>query len=186
MIDTLIKMLPQAEQVELSVPNEYILVTLHRPSNTDDTEILKNILTTLADIAEDVPVIFPIHPRTRSHLSGINFDVSTHPGLHLWEPVGYLEFLHLQKHARLVITDSGGIQEETTYMQIPCLTVRENTERPVTVTLGTNQLVGQDMERLRSATREALNGSPKPGQIPPLWDGKTGERIANILVQQGI
>lgn len=185
MIDTLVRMLPQAEHVQLSVPQEYVLVTLHRPSNTDDSETLLSILLTLSDIARDIPVIFPIHPRTRNRLSGIDFDVAAHTGLHLWEPVGYLEFLYLQQHARLVITDSGGIQEETTYMQIPCLTVRENTERPVTVSLGTNQLVGQDMGRLRAAAHVALNGSPKQGQIPPLWDGKAGERIARILIEQG-
>jgi UDP-N-acetylglucosamine 2-epimerase (non-hydrolysing) len=185
MIDTLVRMLPQAEHIQLSVPQEYVLVTLHRPSNTDDSEMLRNILLALSDIARDITVIFPIHPRTRNRLSSIDFDVAAQPGLHLWEPVGYLEFLYLQQHARLVITDSGGIQEETTYMQIPCLTVRENTERPVTVSLGTNQLVGQDMGRLRTAAREALNGSPRQGQIPPLWDGKAGERIARILIEQG-
>lgn len=185
MIDTLVRMLPQAEHIQLSVPQEYVLVTLHRPSNTDDSAMLRSILLALSDIARDMPVIFPIHPRTRNRLSGINFDVAAHPGLHLWEPVGYLEFLYLQQHARLVITDSGGIQEETTYMQIPCLTVRENTERPVTVSLGTNQLVGQDMGRLRTAAREALNGLPKQGQIPPLWDGKASERIARILIERG-
>ncbi|MCK6581255.1 MAG: UDP-N-acetylglucosamine 2-epimerase (non-hydrolyzing) [Anaerolineae bacterium] len=187
MIDTLVRMLSKVEGIQLSVPTEYVLVTLHRPSNTDDLEVLHEILTTLSDIASDIPVIFPIHPRTRSRLSSINFDVTAHPKLNLWDPVGYLEFLYLQKHAKLVITDSGGIQEETTYMQIPCLTVRENTERPVTVTMGTNMLVGQNMATLRSATREILqNGRTKHGQIPPLWDGKAGERIASILVQQGI
>lgn len=184
MIDTLIKMLPKADEVSLTVPHEYILVTLHRPSNTDDLGTLKRILSVLSEIAQSIPVIFPIHPRTRNRLPSIDFDISAHPGLHLWEPVGYLEFLFLQKNARLVITDSGGIQEETTYLQIPCLTVRENTERPVTVTLGTNQLVGHDMSRLRFATHEALNGFPKRGQIPPFWDGRAGERIADILVSQ--
>lgn len=183
MIDTLVKMLPKADQVQLVVPNEFVLVTLHRPSNTDDPEMLKSILGALSYIARDVPVVFPIHPRTRNRLSNINFDISQHSGLHLWEPVGYLEFLFLQKRAKLVITDSGGVQEETTYMGIPCLTVRENTERPVTLTLGTNQLIGQDMERLLAAAHEMLNGSPKRGQVPPLWDGKAGERIAQILTQ---
>lgn len=185
MIDTLVRMLPKADHARLSVPEDYVLVTLHRPSNTDDPEMLRSILIALSDIAHDNPVIFPIHPRTRNRLSGIDFDVNMHPSLYLWDPVGYLEFLYLQKHAQLVITDSGGVQEETTFMQIPCLTVRENTERPVTVSLGTNQLVGQDMGRLRTATREALNGATKQGQIPPLWDGKAGERIARILVEQG-
>lgn len=186
MIDTLVKMLPKAEDVQLSIPQEYVLVTLHRPSNTDDFETLHSIMITLSDIARDIPIVFPIHPRTRNRLSTINFDFAAHAGLQLREPIGYLEFLYLQKHARLVITDSGGIQEETTYMRIPCLTVRENTERPITVSLGTNQLVGQDMGRLRTAAFEVLNGSPKQGQIPPLWDGKAGERIAQILVEQGI
>jgi UDP-N-acetylglucosamine 2-epimerase (non-hydrolysing) len=184
MIDTLVKMLPKIENVELSVPKEYVLVTLHRPSNTDDLATLRKIVTTLTELAHDIPVIFPIHPRTRNRLHAMNFDMSTQKRLYFWEPVGYLEFLYLQKLARLVITDSGGIQEETTYMQIPCLTLRQNTERPITVTLGSNQLVGQDMERLRSAVYDVLHGSPKQGQIPPLWDGKAGQRIANILAQQ--
>lgn len=182
MIDTLVKMMPKIDEIQLTVPDEYILVTLHRPSNTDDLATLHSILTTLIDIARDIPVIFPIHPRTRSRLSGLDLDLTSQSGLHLWEPLGYLEFLYLQKHARLVITDSGGIQEETTYLQIPCLTVRENTERPITISMGSNRLVGQDMGHLRTAVREVLGSNPKQSQIPPLWDGKTGQRIADILV----
>ena len=186
MIDTLIRILPKVDEICLDIPEKYVLVTLHRPSNTDDLETLMKIFTAVAEIARTIPVIFPIHPRTRNRLLSINFEPATQPGFHLWEPVGYLEFLYLQKHAQLVITDSGGIQEETTYMQIPCLTVRENTERPITVAIGTNQLVGQNMTLLHSKAFEILGGAQKHGDVPPLWDGKASERIARILLQQAL
>jgi UDP-N-acetylglucosamine 2-epimerase (non-hydrolysing) len=188
MIDTLIRLLPKAKTpeggLEKKLPKEnYALVTLHRPSNVDDPENLKKILTTLNNISMDIPVIFPIHPRTRQRISDFGLSISGNGNLYIIDPLGYLEFLVLQKNACVVITDSGGIQEETTYLGVPCLTIRENTERPVTVELGTNILVGQDIERLQSEVRAILSGNAKKGTIPPLWDGKASERIAEIIVQ---
>lgn len=192
MIDTLVRLLPQAEEYWTRLPDalsglpagwqqkEYVLVTLHRPSNVDQPEGLSRIVDTLSEISSHIPIIFPIHPRTRQRLQDMGLRIES-PHLHLTDPVGYLEFLALQSHARLVITDSGGIQEETTFLGVPCLTVRENTERPITVTLGTNILVGQDMHRLRTEVHRVLRREVKPGQIPPLWDGQAGERIAAIV-----
>ncbi len=189
MIDTLRRLLPQAEarweslRAELEIPaGGYGLVTLHRPSNADNPEKLREILEALYDIARELPLLFPVHPRTRQRLLDLKAS-NTHAGLRFTEPQGYLEFLALQRHARVVLTDSGGIQEETTALGVPCLTLRENTERPVTVTLGTNILVGSDMARLRAEVRKILRGDAKQGQIPPLWDGQAGERIAAILTQ---
>jgi UDP-N-acetylglucosamine 2-epimerase (non-hydrolysing) len=154
-------------------------VTLHRPSNVDDPDKLEIILSTLEEISRDIPVIFPIHPRTAQRLGRTGAkSVST---LHFCDPVGYVDFLALQVHATLVITDSGGIQEETTCTGVPCLTIRENTERPVTVTIGTNVLVGTNMERLKQEVRNILLGKAKQGGIPPLWNGHAGERIAEII-----
>jgi UDP-N-acetylglucosamine 2-epimerase (non-hydrolysing) len=195
MIDTLVRLLPIAMEKwqnrrfsleGLSVAQErYVLVTLHRPSNVDDPKMLADIMAALADFSRDVQVIFPIHPRTRQRLSDLNLldPKSSDQKLKFLDPVGYLDFLALQRHAKLVITDSGGIQEETTYLNVPCLTVRENTERPVTVSLGTNVLVGRDMLRLREETRRILSGKAHQGQAPPLWDGHASERIADILAR---
>src|SRR5437868_2835527 len=146
MIDTLVTLLPIAERCPKNgLPERYALVTLHRPSNVDDSDILKRILRSLADISEQLAVVFPAHPRTRQRIAEFGIKVEK---LHLLDPVPYIEFLALQRGATVVITDSGGIQEETTYLGVPCLTVRNNTERPITVTLGTNVLVGQERERL--------------------------------------
>lgn len=183
MIDTLVRLLPQAEsrwpqlQEQLNL-SRYGLVTLHRPSNVDDPDMLRSILRTLARISKNTPLIFPMHPRTRKRIETFNLPIGT---LQLVEPLGYLEFLTLQKHASLVITDSGGIQEETTYLNVPCLTVRENTERPITVTQGTNELVGKDMALLEKRASEILAGNKKQGSCPSLWDGKSGERIAEVI-----
>lgn len=183
MIDTLVRLLPQAEagwpalQARLKL-SRYGLVTLHRPSNVDDPEMLRSVLLTLAEISQDVPLLFPMHPRTRSRIEAFGLPIGS---LQLVDPLGYLEFLALQKHAALVITDSGGIQEETTYLGVPCLTVRENTERPITVTMGTNELVGQDMALLRERATAILAGDVKAGRCPSLWDGKAGERIADVV-----
>jgi len=193
MIDTLVRLLPQAEAnwpqqraaLEHTAPawngDRFALVTLHRPSNVDEPVMLQRIVETLNDIASDISVLFPVHPRTRQRLQSLGLTKHSDQ-LHLLEPVGYLDFLALQRHATVVITDSGGIQEETTFLGVPCLTVRENTERPVTVTLGTNTLVGRDMDRLRSEVFSILEHGAKRAQIPPLWDGRAGERIADILV----
>jgi UDP-N-acetylglucosamine 2-epimerase (non-hydrolysing) len=188
MIDTLIRLLPVADGnatlrklglINGSGPRPFVLVTLHRPSNVDDDRMLPRLLGALACISRDVPVIFPMHPRTRARVEAFGADTAA---LRVTEPLTYLEFLGLQQHARLVITDSGGIQEETTYLGVPCLTMRENTERPVTVNVGTNELVGRDPDRLRVRARSILDGNAKPGSIPPLWDGRAAERIAGHLL----
>jgi UDP-N-acetylglucosamine 2-epimerase (non-hydrolysing) len=134
----------------------------------------------LTELSAEVPVLFPIHPRTRKQIERLAMPRATE-NLHLIDPLGYMEFLALQSKAALVIADSGGIQEETTYLGIPCLTVRENTERPVTVSIGTNILVGQDSNRLRHEAQRILRGGAGKGTIPPLWDGKASERIAEVL-----
>ena len=164
-----------------ALPEHYALVTLHRPSNVDDGASLQNILTSLLDVNEQLAVVFPVHPRTRQRIEQFGIDIDK---LHLMEPVPYIEFLSLLRHATVVITDSGGIQEETTYMAVPCLTLRSNTERPVTVTIGTNVLIGQDLGRLRSELAKILEGRHKKGSVPPLWDGHAAERIAEILRKQ--
>ena len=186
MIDTLVRLLPEAEKgntlARMGLTAQgYGLVTLHRPSNVDDPETLQSIMSALAKISRDIPLIFPIHPRTRQRLHTMGFSVPD-TQMQFVEPLSYLDFLALQRYATFVISDSGGIQEETTYMGIPCLTVRENTERPITVTMGTNTLVGVDMQLLRSEVDKILAGEGKSGSIPPLWDGHAGERIADVLL----
>ena len=179
MIDSLVKLLPAAKrQPHSGVPERYALVTLHRPANVDDGVVLKRILESLLDVSRDLAVIFPAHPRTRKRIEDFGFDAKQ---LQILDPLSYLEFLGMQSRATVVITDSGGIQEETTYLGVPCLTLRENTERPVTVSLGTNVLVGRDPEKLRSELSLVLAGKAKKGSIPPLWDGHTGERIAAVV-----
>jgi UDP-N-acetylglucosamine 2-epimerase (non-hydrolysing) len=179
MIDSLVNLLPAAMQCARNgLPERYALVTLHRPSNVDNGDTLKNILGALLELGERLPVVFPVHPRTRQRISEFDIKIDR---LHLLDPVPYIEFLSLQRRSAMVITDSGGIQEETTYLGIPCLTVRNNTERPVTVSLGTNVLVGQDRQKLSSEVAKICDGKGKRGTIPPLWDGHTGERIASIL-----
>ncbi len=186
MIDTLVRLLPKARALPVDVPaDRFALITLHRPSNVDDAERLPQILDALSDISRRIPVIFPIHPRTRQRIAEFGLEIPPDAALHLLEPVGYLEFLNLQQRAALVITDSGGIQEETTFLGVPCLTVRENTERPITTKLGTNILVGQDMTRLRAEVARILDGQVKRGHIPPLWDGKASERIADVIWAYG-
>lgn len=189
MIDTLVRLLPLAEQQGMLdklalTPQHYGLVTLHRPSNVDDPVMLQPIMQALLDISQALPLVFPIHPRTRHRLENSGFKIN-HAQVKFTEPLGYLEFLALQRHARLILTDSGGIQEESTYLGVPCLTLRKNTERPVTVTLGTNILVGQDLPRLRQEASRVLAGKIKQGTIPPLWDGQAGHRIAKILIEHG-
>jgi UDP-N-acetylglucosamine 2-epimerase (non-hydrolysing) len=181
MIDTLIYLRPRIAQDKLQMtPSKYALVTLHRPSNVDETSMLRKILNALGEISSDLPVVFPCHPRTRSKISEIGFKPPE--ALHLWEPQSYLQFLGLQEHASVVITDSGGIQEETTFLGVPCLTLRDTTERPVTVNLGTNRLVGRHPERLYQAVRAALAGGHRAGRVPPLWDGYAAVRIADCLI----
>jgi UDP-N-acetylglucosamine 2-epimerase (non-hydrolysing) len=187
MIDTLVRLLPLTDTAPLidtlALRNgnglkPFALVTLHRPSNVDEPQSLRRLLSALTAVAEDMPVVFPMHPRTRARMAAADMNADR---LRILEPLGYLEFLGLQRRAAVVITDSGGIQEETTYLGVPCLTMRENTERPVTITTGTNQLIGRDMERLVVESRRVLDGTHKRGGIPPLWDGRASERIADCI-----
>jgi UDP-N-acetylglucosamine 2-epimerase (non-hydrolysing) len=182
MIDSLVELLPLAMQCPRNgLPERYALVTLHRPSNVDDGNSLQSILEALLKVNEQLDVVFPVHPRTRQRIQQFGINIEK---LHLLEPLPYIEFLALQRRAAVVITDSGGIQEETTYLGVPCLTLRSNTERPVTVTMGTNVLIGQDLKRLRSELSKILEGKGKKGTQPPLWDGHTAERIAGALCGQ--
>jgi len=187
MIDTLIQFLPRADAIfpdlkaNLSL-GSFGLVTLHRPSNVDEESTFFPMLDALDELSELLPLIFPVHPRTRQKWSARLEQCGSN--LRVISPLGYLEFLALQKNASVVITDSGGIQEETTYLGTPCLTLRENTERPITLTLGTNVLVGRNWELLRKRFHEALNGWNKHAARPPLWDGNASERIAEILTHQ--
>ncbi|ETW95859.1 MAG: UDP-N-acetylglucosamine 2-epimerase [Candidatus Entotheonella factor] len=182
MIDTLVRLLPQAQLPHIDgLATRYALVTLHRPSNVDDEAMLRRLMTTLQEVSQELQVVFPIHPRTRARLQAFDLAVVDEERFLLLEPLGYLEFLALQRQATLVITDSGGVQEESTYLRVPCLTARENTERPITVDVGTNVLVGQDMERLRAEVDHILAGTFKTGEIPRLWDGRAGERIADVI-----
>jgi UDP-N-acetylglucosamine 2-epimerase (non-hydrolysing) len=179
MIDSLVRLLPVAIEQKLNgLPERYILVTLHRPANVDDDRALKVILGYLLELNSQVKVVFPVHPRTRQRIVDFGIDASN---LDLREPLPYIEFLSLQRRATAVVTDSGGIQEETTYLKVPCLTLRSNTERPITVTMGTNILVGQDGATLRVELNKILEGKAKQGTVPPLWEGRAGQRIAEIL-----
>jgi len=184
MIDSLIRLLPSAKQCSRNgLPDRYALVTLHRPSNVDDPATLRTILDSLLQVSQHLDIVFPVHPRTRQRISAFGMGGAK---LHLLTPLPYIEFLALQLHAAVVITDSGGIQEETTYLGVPCLTLRENTERPVTVTTGTNILIGSDNRKLHFELAKIIEGKTKPGSIPPLWDGHAGDRIADILCQLAV
>jgi UDP-N-acetylglucosamine 2-epimerase (non-hydrolysing) len=179
MIDSLIRLLPVARNSSKNgFPERFALVTLHRPSNVDDGETLREILDCLTKVSKDLNIIFPVHPRTRQRIA--DFGIKSE-NVRLLDPMPYLEFLSLQTRAAVVITDSGGIQEETTYLGVPCLTLRQNTERPITVTLGTNILVGDDRTSLVRELEKILRGEQKKGTAPPLWDGHTGDRIGDIL-----
>lgn len=180
MIDSLVRLLPAAQNVSRDDwPERYALVTLHRPANVDDNAALEAILGSLVEVSRDLAVVFPAHPRTRRRIAEFGLDARN---LRVLDPVPYVDFLALQSRAVVVITDSGGIQEETTYLGVPCLTVRDNTERPITVTQGTNVLVGRSAEKLPEELGKVLTGNSRKGTVPPLWDGHTGERIANIVV----
>lgn len=179
MIDSLLRLLPLAMKRSTNgFPHRYALVTLHRPSNVDDGRVLKRILECLVGMSSELAVVFPVHPRTRQRMREFGIDASN---LCLLDPMPYIDFLALQARAAVVITDSGGIQEETTYLKVPCLTLRHNTERPVTTELGTNILVGDDTAALQKEMSKILAGNAKSGTIPPLWDGRASERIADVL-----
>lgn len=189
MIDSLLQNLERARQsrakAELGLTDrDYAVLTLHRPSNVDERDVFVRILSALETITQAVPVIFPVHPRTKKTIAELDLSdrVAAIKNLRLINPLGYLDFLSLYSGARLVLTDSGGIQEETTALGIPCVTLRENTERPITVEMGTNVVVGTDTTRIVAAARAALNGSAKRNtRQPPLWDGHTSERILAAL-----
>jgi len=185
MIDTLLRNLDRA--LATSLPeglseNEYAVVTLHRPSNVDSPEQLGPILRTLQQISLRIPVVFPVHPRTRQQIESFGLRASVVEGIRLIPPLSYLPFIGLVARARMVLTDSGGIQEETTVLGVPCLTMRDNTERPITCSVGTNRLVGTDPARILQSAELALSlGSTKP-QIPEKWDGQAGQRIVARLL----
>ncbi|HVR41431.1 MAG TPA: UDP-N-acetylglucosamine 2-epimerase (non-hydrolyzing) [Thermoanaerobaculia bacterium] len=181
MIDTLLRLKPLADGrwPLAGMPERFALLTMHRPSNVDDVTKLERLLVAIAELSERLPIVFPIHPRTREQIKRSNLRVPD--TLKLTDPLGYLDFMALQARATLVITDSGGVQEETTALGIPCLTLRANTERPVTVTIGTNILIGDDLELLRTHFEAILDGRGKRGAVPPLWDGRASERIADAL-----
>ncbi len=166
--------------------SDYIVMTMHRPANVDTEKGLQSILELIELSSQDTKIIFPIHPRTRAHMEkfGLVDRLDQAKNLLLTEPLGYLEFIQLMSNATAILTDSGGIQEETTYLGVPCLTFRDSTERPITVSLGTNQLLSDlDPKKTYAALKEILEGKVKKGSIPPLWDGKAAERIAAQLAK---
>lgn len=189
MIDSLASSLAAAKKSSILTdlrlePKKYAVMTLHRPSNVDNPEILMSIINAVNSVGNTVPVVFPCHPRTQKELARHNLAITPTSGpLRLIEPLGYLDFLRLQSECYFVLTDSGGVQEETTYLQIPCVTMRENTERPVTVDVGSNILVGPSPAKVLEAVRGILDGKHKKGRIPELWDGHTAERIVAILAK---
>jgi len=183
MIDTLLKNVPRLrppacwESLKLE-PQRYFVITLHRPANVDGEQQLLRLLHAIAEGTKGLPVIFPVHPRTAKNLRARGQKL---PSMHYVDPLGYLEFNYLVKHAKGVITDSGGITEETTVLGVPCMTLRDNTERPETITMGTNELIGTDPNKLLPALARLMAGQWKQGAIPPLWDGKAAERIVEQL-----
>jgi len=191
MIDTLIHLMDKSKKSkimeELNVDkHNFVLVTLHRPSNVDNEENFTKIAEALIEVQKSMPIIFPIHPRTEKNMAGykIKKEIDGLENFILLPPIGYLDFIKLQSNAKFIITDSGGIQEESTYMGIPCLTARETTERPITCTLGTNEIVGTNTQKIIDLSQQIISGNWKKGQIPPLWDGKSAERIVKILTDK--
>jgi UDP-N-acetylglucosamine 2-epimerase (non-hydrolysing) len=191
MIDSLIYYRQKAKRSEVPKtlglkPHRYALVTIHRPSNVDQKLSLQQVFSVLRRLSERLTVVFPIHPRTRKMIGqfGMEESVRAIPNLILTDPLGYLDFLSLMDSAAVLITDSGGIQEETTYLQVPCLTLRENTERPITVEVGTNQLCGADLESVVPKCFEVMDGKAKRGTVPELWDGHAAERITEIIASR--
>ncbi len=185
MIDTLLKHMPRFKKPpvwdEIGLTDgQYLVMTLHRPANVDQEEKLKSLMEEITTHSNGLPLIFPVHPRTRKMLENMGI---THDHLHMIEPLGYLEFNYLVERAKAVVTDSGGITEETTVMGVPCMTLRDNTERPETITEGTNELIGTDPKAIRPAMEKLFSGQWKKGRIPDKWDGKTAERIVEVLLE---
>jgi UDP-N-acetylglucosamine 2-epimerase (non-hydrolysing) len=187
MIDTLLSHLDRAKALRFCeklglTAGQYVVLTLHRPSNVESCEQLESIMRAVHDVSEQMPVVFPVHPRTKARIR--EFGLSDRDGLNGFtpiEPQGYLAMLSLMESSRFVMTDSGGIQEETTALRVPCLTLRANTERPVTIDLGSNQLVGSQTEDILAGVQRVLDGPQRIGQVPSNWDGRTAERIARIM-----
>lgn len=191
MIDTLLHCINKAQESSIMdtlnlVAGEFALLTLHRPSNVDIKETFEEIISALEEIQKQLQIVFPMHPRTRARISefGMVEKFERMTNLVVTEPLGYLDFLNLESNCKFVLTDSGGLQEETTVLGIPCLTLRENTERPVTITEGTNTLVGADSEKIIEESMKILSGKDKSGRIPKFWDGKAAERIVEIICRQ--
>jgi len=191
MIDTLMRYRDKAEKNKIKedlglIKENYALLTLHRPENVDRKDALTQIFSAIEDLQKRIKIIYPIHPRTKKKIEefGLKDEVGSMKNLILTPPLSYIEFLRLMLEAKLVLTDSGGIQEETTFLSIPCLTVRNNTERPITVDIGTNIIVGKSPEKIIEEAFHMLNGNLKRGEIPPLWDGKTAKRIVEILIRR--
>ena len=188
MIDSLMATLRVAEKSNILerlglTPRQYGVVTLHRPSNVDDPQTLESVLNTLTAVATRTTLVFPCHPRTRHSMRSFGLERCVGPSLIVTEPLGYLDFSKLTFDAQFVLTDSGGIQEETTYLKIPCITMRDNTERPATVTVGSNVMTGNDPEKILHEVGSVLSGHRKPGAVGDLWDGRTAERIVGILTK---
>jgi len=183
MIDTLLAQMKNFKQPDIwkqvgLQPQQYIVMTLHRPANVDEEHKLKDLIDAIITNSNNMPLVFPVHPRTARILENLGI---AHPRLHLIEPLGYLEFNYLVQHAKAVITDSGGITEETTVMGVPCMTLRDNTERPETITIGTNELLGTNPKAIAPAMEKLFSGAWKKGGIPEKWDGKTAQRIVEVL-----
>jgi UDP-N-acetylglucosamine 2-epimerase (non-hydrolysing) len=179
MVDSLLTHLPAARQRETPA-GQYAVLTLHRPSNVDDPQVFEKLMGAIDRIAQHLPVIFPVHPRTAARVASLK---NLRGDIRTMEPLGYLDFLALTSKARLILTDSGGIQEESTVLGVPCLTMRENTERPVTISHGTNRLIGTEPDAIVSAALDAIRTPKKSVSIPPLWDGKAAERIVDTLLK---
>jgi len=186
MIDSLVNFMPHIDKSE--IVNElgiergkYVLATFHRPSNVDEADSLSRLISAINEISKLRTVVFPIHPRTRNNLKKYGLYDKIGDNIIVLEPIGYIDFLSLTKNAELVITDSGGIQEETTYLGVQCITVRDNTERPITSEIGTNHMIGTDFNKVIIAAKDILSGNLKDGVVPDLWDGKASERITDIV-----
>ncbi len=188
MIDTLLSQVEKAKSSDtlsrLNVtPGQFCTVTLHRPSNVDCPDVLGALVQVLIDVSNDLPIVFPIHPRTRKQLESFALlqKLESAPNIQSTDPLGYHDFLCLTSQSKVIVTDSGGLQEESTALLVPCLTMRENTERPITVTEGTSTLIGNDAEQLHQCLNQVVNNEYKSGKCPELWDGKASERITEIL-----